>query len=256
VDDALITNISLFHTISHKAAAHASSQLQEYALWWVVSCLLQMIFDHFTSHLFQDTFVPRITKRIQQRRLTRRKSLLLMVGCVLSVLSSEDLKGLRGRFLGSKNIKRTRKEVDKIFDELGCYQRKAYRMSRESFQKLHDDLPEYEKIFPNKRKRGKDPNGAIPTALYLSAAIRYFAGGSPLDIMLSHGLARSSVYNSVWGTVNAVNKTKSMSFNEDEASFPSHKEQEDIAKGFESMSGAGFDKVSLAVDGLLVWTKD
>ena len=40
------TNITLFHTISHNAAAHASSQLQEYTLWWVVSCLLQMIFDH------------------------------------------------------------------------------------------------------------------------------------------------------------------------------------------------------------------
>ena len=42
--------------------------------------------------------------------------------------------------LDLKNIKHTRKEVDKIFDELGCYQRKAYRMSRESFQKLHDEL--------------------------------------------------------------------------------------------------------------------
>ena len=80
------TNISLFHTISHNAAAHASSQLQEYALWWVVSCLLQMIFDHsqVTSHLSQVMFVPCITKRIQQHRVTRRKSLLLMVGCVLS----------------------------------------------------------------------------------------------------------------------------------------------------------------------------
>jgi hypothetical protein len=40
-----------------------------------------------------------------------------------------------------------------------------------------------------------------------------------LDIMLSHGLARSSVYNSAWGTVNAVNKTKSMSFNEEKHHF-------------------------------------
>jgi hypothetical protein len=43
-------------------------------------------FDHsqVTSHLSQVMFVPCITKRIQQHRVTRRKSLLLMVGCVLS----------------------------------------------------------------------------------------------------------------------------------------------------------------------------
>ncbi len=45
-----------------------------------------------------------------------------------------------------------------------------------------------------------------------------------------------------------------MSIDKDKASFPFHEEQEDITKGFESMSAAGLNKVSLADDGMLVWT--
>ena len=90
--------------------------------------------------------------------------------------------------------------------------------------------------------------------LQLSAALRFAAGGSPLDIMLTHGMSRQSVYDSIWGTTDAVNKTKSLDINADGAEFPSHKEQEDIAKGFKAMSLAQFDQIILAVDGMLVWT--
>jgi hypothetical protein len=37
-------------------------------------------------------------------------------------------------------------------------------------------------------------------------------------------------------------------------SFPTHEEQEKIAKGFYAMSGAGFKCVVGAIDGLLIWT--
>ena len=49
-----------------------------------------------------------------------------------------------------------------------------------------------------------------------------------------------------------INAEKSLSFNENGAEFPSHDEQRDIAAGFLTKSGAGFDKIVLALDGILV----
>ena len=37
-----------------------------------------------------------------------------------------------------------------------------------------------------KRSKGGHANGGIPMTLRLSIAIRYFAGGSPYDMMSSH----------------------------------------------------------------------
>ena len=127
-------------------------------------------------------------------------------------------------------------------------------MDTDQFHELHSQLPpQLEEHFPTKRSRGKTPNGSINTKLRLSAALRYAAGGSPLDIMLTHGMSHQSVYDSIWGITDAVNKTKSLDFNADGAEFPSHVEQEDIAKGFKAMSMAHFDQIVLAVDGMLVW---
>ena len=67
-------------------------------------------------------------------------------------------------------------------------------------------------------------------------------------------MSRQSVYRSVWGTTDAVNATSSLSLNRDNAEFPSHEEQEEIAEGFKLRSKAEFDKICLAVDGMLVWT--
>ncbi len=72
--------------------------------------------------------------------------------------------------------------------------------------------------------------------------------------MLSHGMSRSAVYDSAWGTVDVVNKMPSMAFNRDSADFPSHDEQTEITKGFVAMSSAGFDNIFLAIDGMLIWT--
>ncbi|KAL7479198.1 hypothetical protein ACHAW6_004940 [Cyclotella cf. meneghiniana] len=95
---------------------------------------------------------------------------------------------------------------------------------------------------------------ATPVMLHLSAAIRYFADGSPLNIMLTHGISRQSVYDSVWRTTDAVNATSQLSFNQHGAQFPSNDEQGEIADGFKVRSKAGFDKICLTVDGMLIWT--
>ena len=201
-------------------------------------------------------FHPQITTRMRARRLKRIKALLLMVACLLLTLSASEQSHLRGRYFGSKNIARTRKEVSALFEELGCYQERAYRMNPEQFLDLHRQLyPQLEKQFPTNRKRGTTPNGSIETKLRLSAALRFFAGASPLDIMLTHGMSRQSVYNSIWGTTDAINETPTLSFNNHQAEFPSHAEQEEIARGFKARSTAEFDKVCLAVDGMLIWTE-
>ena len=195
-----------------------------------------------------DAFSKRIKARRQQR--------LMMTACVLEMLNDDELKGRRGRMLGSTNIRRTRKSVEGMWAELGSYARKAYRMSMESFDLLHETLrPALDEEFNvGKRARGASPNGDIPTKLRLSAAIRFFAGASVYDVMLTHGIGKISVYKSVYGVVNVVNNEPSLAFNDNCAEFPSHDEQREIAAGFLQKSGADFDKIIMALNGMLIWT--
>jgi hypothetical protein len=133
-----------------------------------------------------------------------------MASVVLAILGGDGDNVLRGHLLGSKNIKRTRKSVEGMMDELGCYATRAYKSSLESFDRLHQHiLPELEKqLGVKERKRGATPNSDR-----LSADIRFFSGSSIYDIMLSHGLGLQSVYESAYAVVNAVNNTPSLVFN-------------------------------------------
>ena len=79
-----------------------------------------------------------------------------------------------------------------MWEELGCYARKAWRMTIESFNVLHETLQtKLEQEFKfNERARGQSPNGEIPTKLRLSAALRFFAVGGPLQVLF-----RESFFN-------------------------------------------------------------
>jgi hypothetical protein len=77
----------------------------------------------------------------------------------------------------------------------------------------------------------------------------YFAGGSVYDIMLVHGVSLVSIYVSVWGVVDAINSTPELDFH-----FPNHEQQQEIAAGFCRRSGAGFNNVVVAIDGLVLCT--
>ena len=66
--------------------------------------------------------------------------------------------------------------------------------------------------------------------------------------MIIHGVSYISVFNAVWGIVDVVNNSPLLKI-----TFPTHEEQEEIALGFSTMSGADFDKVILALDGILIW---
>jgi hypothetical protein len=159
----------------------------------------------------------------------------------------------RGRYLGASHIKRTRGDIDEMFRELGKKARQAFKSSLVGFLQLHEILEPYLEEQFGSSTRGR-PNGVISTKLRLSAALRFFCGASIFDIQLTHGIGEASVYKSVYGVINAVNKCPHFQFNEGGGEFPNHSEQRSIASGFFQKSGAEFDKVVMAIDGMLVWT--
>lgn len=148
-----------------------------------------------------------------------------------------------------------------IFECLGrTYFRRAYRMSYESFNLLHDKLQPGIEQAVNKKKKYKVkgvsnpppvPNGRISTKVRLAAALRYFAGGSPYDIQCKYGLSHSETLESVWYVVDAVNAYK-----EFHIKYPtSHEKQKQIARQFKMASKAGFDNCAGTIDGILIWTQ-
>ena len=93
------------------------------------------------------------------------------------------------------------------------------------------------------------PNGAITSSVRLACALRYFAGGSPYDLMCKYGISYVEVMRSVWTVVEAVNTLP-----EFHITYPSeHATQQKIADEFRSVSGVQFDNCAGAIDGLLIW---
>lgn len=146
-------------------------------------------------------------------------------------------------------------------------------MSYDAFWKLHDTLKdEIKNAFKeaatiHKRERRRrvrraarrgnnrnplpppPPNGRIDTSIRLAVALRYFAGGSPYDVITTFGISHSEVFPSVWYVVDAINKTKQF-----DILYPeSHEEQKKIAEGFKEASSVNFDCCAGAIDGILIW---
>ena len=200
---------------------------------------------------------------------------IFVLGLMLCGLFDDPSKKKRGQGGGQRGttIKRTRRRVKNLIYETGFYARRYYRLDPATFWKLHDILKEsielfakreaaiaYQKI-KRKRKRkrqnsshgkkygGGAPNGKISSCLRLSVAIRWFAGGDPLDIALVHGISHSEVYRSVWIVTDAVNNNSTFDIR-----YPSsHVEQKRIARDFKAKNKGGFDNCAGAIDGILIW---
>ena len=98
-------------------------------------------------------------------------------------------------------------------------------------------------------KRPPVPNGDISTSVRLACAIRYFAGGSPGDLMGQYCLSYASVMTSIWQVVSAINNQT-----EFHIKYPADKaEQKKIAKSFCDASVVKFDNCAGAIDGILIW---
>ena len=174
-------------------------------------------------------------------------AIAIMIRLVVILPSYEttcaEFPGTRGR-----NMKRRRRRLSELRREYGKLFRCAYRMDWNAFSKLHCLLKPKLEGRENDTGRGR-PNGPISADLKLSAALRYFGGGSSHDIFISHGISRSEFYECVWDVVDAVNQHFKGS-----PQYPtSHETQKKIAKGFSSKSAAGFTNCAGCIDGMLLW---
>jgi hypothetical protein len=93
-------------------------------------------------------------------------------------------------------------------------------------------------------------NGWIPAYVWLACALRYFAGGSPYDIMSIYGVSHTIILDSVRCVVEATNQVVEFYIEYPKSRF----EQKKIAKGFEEKSYVGFSNCAGCVDGVLIWT--
>jgi DDE superfamily endonuclease len=174
----------------------------------------------------------------------------LLVACSLVASIDPSLLGLQDKRQGHVHRTRKRKYVNDIFSELGPhYVRRAYRMEPSSFWKLCRLLRPFLVKATKKKCRNGAKNGLITTPTRISVAIRYFAGGSPYDISVVHGISHTDVFRCVWSVVDAVNACPDLSFQ-----FPSDwEEQQKIADGFKTVSRGMFSCCTGAIDGILVW---
>ena len=149
--------------------------------------------------------------------------------------------------------KRYRRSVKDIYNELGdIYFRRAYRMKYSTFTCLAKDL--HPGIVAASGKKGiasrYASNGQIASDVRLACALRWFAGGSPYDVMTTYGIGHTDAINSIWHVVDAVNRHPKYNI-----AYPDdHNKQRSIARGFQRVSKAGFDCCAGAVDGILIWT--
>ena len=159
---------------------------------------------------------------------------------------------------------RQRISMTEVFTSMGPrIFRHAFRMTFDTFWHLHSILLPHiltatDQISSYDRKGGRNsgnfslppiPNGPISHSIRLGAAIRYFCGGSPYDIMCVFGISYSEVLSSVWIIVDAINKCTQF-----EISYPETlEEQRQIAAGFQAASTPGIRNCAGAIDGILIW---
>jgi hypothetical protein len=92
-------------------------------------------------------------------------------------------------------------------------------------------------------------NRPITSSVRLGAALRYFADGSPYDIMCVFCISLSEVLKSMWIVVAAVNDCPQFHI-----SYPSSlEEQQRTAAEFEAASTSKFRNCAGAIDGILIW---
>jgi hypothetical protein len=126
-----------------------------------------------------------------------------------------------------------------------------YRMDKKSFWILLDIIAPGLSSTGMKRKRESVLNWPITKLARLSMALRYFAGGDPLDILHNHKKVGSAgeVLRSVWDIgVDAIHSSKELLIK-----FPDNPEDQlRVVAGFLAKSAAKFDTYVGAVDGILI----
>lgn len=188
------------------------------------------------------------TTMVSARRIRRRMKTLK------KLRKLENKKRTPAREL--KRYPLSRKDWDEHMAELRPDEfMRRYRMPENIFNTLLDECAKVNEFFKpltiQKEIRLKncwhcDP---IDPRHKLAAAIRWFAGGSHLDIRLVHGMSKSTTYECVWNAVDAINKTEKMAFD-----FPwdNEKKMQKFELGFATLSQGLFRGCVFSIDGFCV----
>ena len=92
-------------------------------------------------------------------------------------------------------------------------------------------------------------NGKITTQICLACALQYLAGGSYLNIIISHAVGKTDFYRSVWAVIHATNKCSFLDFQ----FLSTLAECQSISAEFSSRSKVGFTNCIGCINGLLIW---
>ena len=129
-----------------------------------------------------------------------------------------------------------------------------------AFKSLHRILQKgIQEYIINEREINDESNGLnfymrnerITTEIHLACALCYFAGGSYLDITVSHGIGKTDLYCSIWAVVHATNVCTTLQFN----LLTTLSECKSISNEFSHRSKAGLSNCIGCIDGMLVWTE-
>ena len=163
--------------------------------------------NDYLQHLYSEQYAEDL-ERVQNVLFASQTGSVLASLTDFTWTSDPTPKRHEGRADGSKTIKRIRLDMDEhisIMDQR-LFRRK-YRMDKIAFYKLLDILSSYLPSTGEKRKKpGSVSNGPITKSARLSMALRYCAGGDPLDICDHHGVNKDEVLKSVWAVVDAIHK--------------------------------------------------
>ena len=80
-----------------------------------------------------------------------------------------------------------------------------YRLSSESFYKLLDILKPELDVTDHRQEMRSRSGHPIELPTRLAVALRYFAGGDPLDLCLIYGMSKFQVFACIWKAVDAIN---------------------------------------------------
>ena len=136
--------------------------------------------------------------------------------------------------------------------------KRRYRMSQERFDDLLHKLGSVAIFFAplgEARKqhiRNLFGVAGIDPRHKLAAAIRWFAGGSYMDIRLVHGMGRSTIFTCVWEAVDAINAAPELALK-----FPWDDEVQlrKLEQGFAALSGGKVRGCVFAMDGFCIRVK-
>ena len=133
---------------------------------------------------------------------------------------------------------------------IGDFARQSYRMTMEHFWRLYDLLEPF--MSPEPLPAPKDTeNWNQP--LRIKAALRFFAGGDPVDIASDHSIPSLWLLEEyIYDVVAAINECQALAI-----AFPeSHDEQREIAAGFELFkSDIGITECCGALGGMMLLTE-